>query len=508
VTSLDLPVPAQRGGRIRAPALIALLAAALLGGVLALVGTPLVIVATILGTAALAVLVARPEASTVLFLGMLYVNIPVVAARFHGVPEVLAVTTTMLLVLPAVSFVVFRRQPVITTPVFWVMVLYLLALLLSAMFSSDPAATASWIGGFIAEGIVLYLLVTNSVRTLGLLKAVIWTLLVAGAAMGALSVFQEVTGTYENAYFGFAQTRYTPGFEVDEIEDLDEDSRPRMGGPIGEKNRYAQVMLVLLPLALFAAFNARGRWQRLAAIAAGLFILAGVILSFSRGGGVAVLGMLVVLIALRHIRILHALILAVVLGAGVLLIAPAYAERLGTVTDVGALVGEDGGIIEGAILGRATSNLAALQVFADYPALGVGPGQYFREYSQEYANELGLRFLESDRRAHNLYLEIAADTGVLGLGAFAAILVLTISRLWRCRSYWLTRRAEYANWATAFLVSVLGYMMSATFLHLSYARYFWLLIALANVAVWILDRERPAESPENASPARPSPVPS
>jgi hypothetical protein len=77
-----------------------------------------------------------------------------------------------------------------------------------------------------------------------------------------------------------------------------------------------------------------------------------------------------------------------------------------------------------------------------------------------------------------------------------AILLVTLHQLLRLRKYWMHRRPDLSNMAASFLLSVLAYMASAVFLHLSFARYFWFLIALANVAVYIIQLETmPEEVP-------------
>jgi hypothetical protein len=46
----------------------------------------------------------------------------------------------------------------------------------------------------------------------------------------------------------------------------------------------------------------------------------------------------------------------------------------------------------------------------------------------------------------------------------------------------MQRRPELANMATSFLLSLASYMTTGLFLHLSYIRYFWLILALAGAA--------------------------
>lgn len=253
-------------------------------------------------------------------------------------------------------------------------------------------------------------------------------------------------------------------------------------------------MLILLPLALFAILTAKSRSARLLAIVCGLGILGGMLLTFSRGAGVAMVILAGIAIALRYIRLRDAVLASFVLAAGVLVVAPGYVERIQSLVGVGSLVSGEEAAADGAILGRATSNLASLNAFLDYPLVGVGPGQFAAVYSQEYGNELGLRFRETARRAHSMPLEVAADTGILGVVTLGGVFVSSLLGLWRVRRAWLDRDADRAAWATAFMLSLLAYLLTALFLHISYIRYLWLLLALCNSAIWILDHEKPPAS--------------
>jgi hypothetical protein len=481
--------------RLAAVGVAGIVMAVLLALVLVALGAPIAVVALgafgIIGLG----LLSRPDAATLLFIGVLYLNVPVLAVRVHGAPEFVAIAAPLLLMIPLVTYVVFKREPLAVTPTLIWMVAYLAVLLVSTLASVNPAASVSAVSTYASEGLVLYVLVTNVVRTWSTLRSAIMVLLFVGGLMGGLSIFQELTQTYDNQYWGLAQTK-----EVDPLEEEADDSEsPRLSGPIGSKNRYAQVMIVLLPLAIFALVISRTRIHRLLAATSGVAILGGMILTYSRGAAVALVILVIIAIALRFVRLRHALAVAAVLGLAVALVMPQYLGRLQSLTGVGELVSGAEGESDGAILGRATSNLASLSVFLEHPIVGVGPGQYVAEYSQQSANELGLRYFTGARRAHNLALEVAADTGVPGVIAFGGIFAVTLTGLWRVRRTWRPRNKEYAALATAMMLAVLGYMLTAVFLHLAYMRYLWLLIALANSLIWILWRE--AEQPPDAASA-------
>lgn len=438
------------------------------------------------------------EACTLAFFFILFTNLAVVASEFHGVPQTVASGVVVLLFVPLAKYLVLEREPLAITPVLPLVFAFLGALFLAAALSSEPNVARGFVGIFLTEGLLLFLLVSNAVRRVETLNRVVWVLILAGSLLGALSLFQELTGTYANYYGGFAQVDRLEsggGFNVSGSED-DEVLRPRLGGPLGSENRYAQILAVLLALALVKAFREPSRRLRLAAGAGALLITGGLMLTFSRGAAVAVGVMLLLMVLLRELRIRH--FLAIVAAATIVVgfVVPDYVIRLSSLESVTALRSGPSEVSDGSILGRGTENLAALNTFLDHPITGVGPGVYFREYSREYANRLDLRYLGSERRGHSLYLELAADTGIVGLGAFLAMVTTALVLLLRASRYWRSRDPVRASLASAFFFALFAYLATAVFLHLSYQRFFWVLLALSSAAVWILRRDREKDSLE------------
>jgi hypothetical protein len=58
--------------------------------------------------------------------------------------------------------------------------------------------------------------------------------------------------------------------------------------------------------------------------------------------------------------------------------------------------------------------------------------------------------------------------------------------LWSGRRRWLQSHPENAYWATGFFLCLCAYAISAVFAHLSYQRYFWVLVALSSAAARIV----------------------
>jgi putative inorganic carbon (HCO3(-)) transporter len=435
----------------------------------------------------------RADLPTVAFFFIFWANIAVVATRFHGVPQVVASGVVLLLFVPLARYIVLERQPFAVTPVFPLVFFFLAMLFLSAALSKDPSVSVAPLTTYLTEGLVLFLIVSNAVRTTRTLSRVLWALILAGSFMGALSVYQELTHSYGNDYAGLAQVdRFGTGggFNIAPADAEQKILRPRLGGPLGSENRYAQILAAVLPLALIRTFRERKRRLRLAAAGCSLLITGGLLLSFSRGAAVAVAVTLAFMALLRELPLRHLLVTLAVAAGVITLVVPDYVTRLRSLEGVTALSSSDSSQRpDASIVGRRTENLAAWHTFLDHPIVGVGPGVYFKEYSRQYANRLGLRYLQSERRGHSLYLELAADTGLFGLGAFLAMVGTPMVLLYRSARRWRTANPQRAMVASSFFFALFAYLACGVFLHLSYQRYLWVLLALASAAIWTLRRE-------------------
>ena len=482
---------------------IGLIAVALTIGAVA-ANQPIVALGSAIAGLAATVVAIRPDAAAVVVVGLIYSNAPVVMVTFHDLPVALAAAVPMILTAPLAYDLLVRRQPVVVTPALPWIVAYFLVETVATILARDIGGAAASLQTIAIEGLALYLLLTNTIRTTAILRAVAWTLLAVGAVVAAVSVFQYVTGTFGNNYFGFAQTESS-------VTGLTSTGVERLAGPIGEKNRYAQVMLMLVPIG-FMVFVAERRWiLRLAALgSAGLCALA-MALTFSRGAAVAAGVVLVAMVVLRYIRLRY-LVAALGIGIVVLVAVPQYVDRVLTLGSIVSFFTDDSGgaPADNSLLSRATENLTAINVFADHPIVGVGPGQ-FSEYYRQYSDEIGISVRAQDREAHNLYLGLAAEAGSLGLAAFLCAVIVTLVSLARARRAALATRPDLAALATGFLLAIIAYLASGVFLHLSYARYYWLMLALAGAAAIVVraavevrpaaDRDASAAGARPASPA-------
>ena len=459
--------------------LLATVAGALVVGMAGILD-PLILLGAVAVFYLMIVLVKWPDYTVLVVAFVIYTNAAVVLTKFHGVPATVGYALPLLLVIPFVWQIIFNNQKLKFNFVFLLMVVFLSIMVLGASFSTDISLSLPSVVTFATEGVGLYFLLINTVRSPKVLNRVVWTLLIAGGMIGALSLYQQLTGTFDNPYWGFAQVTGR-GFTAEETLQGDV-TQFRVSGPIGEKNRYAQIMLLLVPLGLFRAWGEPSMRKRLVAFALTGLSFIGASLAFSRGAMVGFLMLIAIMTFMRYIKVQQVLVILL----GIVLLLVAFPQNNVRFTSLGALFSsqEEGGLqsADGAIRGRATEMLVALYVFLDHPVFGVGPGMLGYEMA-EYSRAIAIRNITATREAHSLYLGEAAETGILGLITIVLIFLYTLRRLAVARNYWLERKhVSMANLTTGFSLAVICYMTTAVFLHMSYLRYLWLIMALAAVA--------------------------
>jgi putative inorganic carbon (hco3(-)) transporter len=312
------------------------------------------------------------------------------------------------------------------------------------------------------------------------LRIVVWALLAAGGLLGAMTVIQYVTGTFDNTYWGLARS------EVQHI--VGQVSDRRASGPAVGPNGYAQIMLVLVPLAIERMLRDPWRWARPVAGVVAFLATASVILTFSRQALIAVAAMTAATVALTRIDLKKLLVPLVLAAVLVVSLAPdGYLERLATLADLSPTA-DTPITAEGSYRGRLSEYIVAVQMFADSPIAGKGLGNYNHHY-QEYARPLGLESRRTGRSPHSLYLEFASELGILGLAWFAALNVAAFGGMARAKRRALTLGADsMASLITAFQVALIGYLVTSIFRHMAFPRYFWLLYAIVLAIPWVVGR--------------------
>ena len=443
---------------------------------------PLIAIAAVAAVPTGTLMIRFRDAAIVVTMFLMYANVPAVAVRFHGVPSIFAIVVLSPMLLPLAYDVLVRREPFIVTRTLpWVLG-FVLVQFVSACFSTVPVVAMDTVKTSIMEGLVIYFAITNVIRNETTLRRATFALLAAGALMGALSGWQQATDTFENDYGGFAQVSQGEGFYVN--SGRGEVRQRRLAGPIGEKNRYAQTMLMLIPLGVFNVWGNRDLAAKTFAGVASALIFLAFVLTFSRGSTLGLLLMVAVASSMGYLKPKQLLILGL-LGSVILIAMPRYRTRLATIPSAMGILKTRGTLEEepdGAIRGRVTEMLAAANIWLDHPILGVGP-DLSQQFTRQYGMIGGYRALEGNRKAHCLYLELLAEVGLVGTIVFAGMIWTSLRQLIRIRHG--HRGSQISNISASYLLAMVAYLTTGVFLHFSYVRFFWLILAMADTTQYV-----------------------
>lgn len=411
-------------------------------------------------------------------------NLANVATDFHGAPSLFAPLLALVVLGIAVRWATRGERPAGGGRAAVFVGLYAAVALASLLAASEFTAGRLEAENLLKDG-ALAVAAGLLLRRTATLRRVVWVMVTGGALLAGLTAFQFLTGSFGTSFLGFGQTAVQN--IVGGVDDV------RVSGPIGDPNFYAQLLVMLTPLALDRAFAEPRRSRRLAAWGAAAVMAASIVFTFSRGGILA-LGVVMLLMLLRRPvrwRALAALALAAALAVPFL--PPGYVDRLTALGQVGTVESNT----DVSIRGRTAENRAGWGMFMDHPLTGVGLGNYAGHY-QEYARGLGIEVKRVDREPHNLFLEVAAETGLPGLAAFGAMLGGAFWALGTARRRWRAAAREAdAGLAYAIGVALLGWLATSMFLHLDFARPVWLLLGLA-FALPHLARADAAQDPREA----------
>jgi O-antigen ligase len=386
-----------------------------------------------------------------------------------GIPSMRLLFVVLLLLSCA-----FSNRPVALTAIPRALLLvggYGVLLLASVFWARD---TEPVLAGAVSLLKILLLVLTVIALTpdVRALRLAVWALVLAGSVLAALSVLQHLTGSFDQNYFGFAKA------PVRNIAGVTE--APRVAGPIGDPNSFAQMMVVLVPLALERYLHEHRRSRRVAAGVAALLCGVTSVLTYSRGGLVTLAVVLAVFVIRHPPQIRHVLVMGALLILVVPVVPPSYLQRVATIGQSlpgsPASRGDDG-----AIQGRTTQMKIAGTMFWDHALVGVGQGNYvvrFPEYNRQYGlpRELG-------QAPHNLYLEIAAESGLAGLVLWLVIVAAAFRSLAALKNR-PVRPGEEATegLAEGIRLALIALLVNSMFLHGSYPMAFWLLIAISLAA--------------------------
>ncbi len=445
-----------------APVAVAIVVAAGLGAAVASGVSLTYIVAGLIVPFSVVLMLARPYLAAMGYAVLVYTDLLSILVKYHEMPSLARFVGWALFGAVLAYRLIAHKEGLVGDRVTLWLALYGGVVALGLVYARSPSLVMTNVVEF-TRIFLAYLIIVNSLTTTGRLRVTLWLLLSAAVLLALLTIYQSVTGRYDNDFGGLAQ------FRVSEITGTSD--APRPGGTLGDANYYGQSLLIILPIALYLLVEGRRRLARVAGGLATLFLVGAIIFTYSRGDAVALGIVLVAGVLYKRPHPIYWIGGLLALIAIVPLLPSNYISRLTTIVDV-ASSNRQAILSEDSVRGRAGASQAAVEIFIDHPLFGVGRENY-PLYELEYLSGSNLAKSGKGIPPHNLYLEVAAEHGLLGIIVVGGLLFMTFRALFEARRRFREAgdhtHAELAAWLS---IGMLGYLVSSLFLH---GAFIWML---------------------------------
>lgn len=245
-----------------------------------------------------------------------------------------------------------------------------------------------------------------------------------------------------------------------------------------DANDFATFVATAMPIALYVIHRARAGYQRVLAGAALALLTIAFVRSGSRGGFLALLGVvLFVNVAYRAIalrwRLTATLLVAVVLLGTA---SDRYWKQMGTITS-------DADYNRSDETGRIKIWQRGIGYMLQYPVFGVGAANFnaaegkLSPFAERQHLGRGVKW----NAAHNSYIQVGAELGIPGLLMFVGMIATAFIALRRSSRRGGVARMSHAGpeLTQAVSAALIGFVVGAIFLSLAYSEILFTLLALA-----------------------------
>jgi O-antigen ligase len=319
--------------------------------------------------------------------------------------------------------------------------------ILSVMVSDDPSFSLPLLLT-LSLSIVLCFVLILMIRDMKTLYMATWALLIGGVISIISPIFFQL-----GRAGGYGLTRY--------------------GGLWGDMNEFAALLLVMIPLSVMNIIVSRGKIYKFVSIAISATLTIGVVLTYSRGGFLALCVMIVLAIfkistGRNRIKIL-AISIPCMIAAFALIFYFFSADIVARMETLSVLSNQDMVAKDDSLRLRYYFYFElAPKIFSEYPILGVGLRQIILHNPYHYVT-------------HNTFLEVLTATGIMGFIPFILMIFLTWKELRTVEKSEGSENFFLRSYASALEIGFLGYLFAGLFVSLDLNKMLWLTISIAAV---------------------------
>ncbi|MFH1458940.1 MAG: O-antigen ligase family protein [Candidatus Omnitrophota bacterium] len=317
-----------------------------------------------------------------------------------------------------------------------------------------PDYSLSFFLEFIPKILIVYFLIILLVKTRTQAVFLFWVLFALAIIVSIAAIIQHKMGL--GLYYRIEGITRVSGTEVD-------------------PNFFAIQLVMLVPILLYLFLAKRNLLIRaLLLFGLGLLLLA-VVFTYSRTGMLALLFSLAIFVVKpvfskqKNWIPLICAILAIIMFLP--FIPQKYWERVKTITDF-----EDP-----AIRARLDTWRIGAEIITENPIIGIGYGAFKFEYGERAASS---PYVDTKAYlvAHNSYVELGAESGLLALLVFFALIIYTFNYLKKARENFIIQRDYYLYHLTCALEnSFYVFLIGAFFLSIMHLMILWIVLGLAVV---------------------------
>ncbi|MFN4130477.1 MAG: O-antigen ligase family protein, partial [Paracoccaceae bacterium] len=362
---------------------------------------------------ALVVALRRPMVAVCVFLVITLTNTPAILVHEHGLPSISTLLVPALASLLMVRTLLHSESPDLARLLLPFAGIFFLATALHLPWVENTEATAYFVAE-LGKNLAIFLILVGFLTTIARVHWATRAVVFAIGSLAVLSAYQTATGRFDSNFLGYANASF--------LHIQGETQGWRLTGPLPDANFFAQLLLPALPLSIALIFVERHWAARALAAFFAVTILLIIVLTYSRGAILALFVMAFAALVLSRRRkfVVPGILVAVAIMA---LVGPvATFERVFSGLETAKLLFQDGNINgDPAVIQRVSVMRAATRMFMENPLVGIGPGQFSTRY-EDYALRYALD-INAPAAAHNLYLEIAAEQGLVGLALFVTLVL-------------------------------------------------------------------------------------
>jgi len=255
----------------------------------------------------------------------------------------------------------------------------------------------------------------------------------------------------------------------------------RVRGPnesfFGENNDMALALNMTLPMLAYLARDEVNKRLKLVLWVTFILCIISVIFTYSRGGFLTLVGVLLFLLLKSRYKSLSIILISAALIVGALYIPVKWFDRVETIKSY-----EE----DPSAQGRINSWKTAINIAKDRPFIGGGFETFIDPVFNRYAPNQG-----NVRDVHSIYFEVLGEHGFVAFGLFILLILFTLLTTQRLKRIARTRDSLtwVENYSNMFQVSLLAYMIGGIFLGRAYFDLFYHIVAMAVIMRVIVEKE-------------------